>query len=139
MRRLLGAIPLRDPSFVRILLILLLVSSLFPYKFLESFLPLSVGGYNPPFRVVVSVVYNSVVVVVVSLLDLNSIALFKYFLLQQSVPMIDDCMASAYLHLREFVTCPLDLQSCKTHLRVLPQFDKVLSILALVFHCTTIP
>ncbi len=53
--------------------------------------------------------------------------------------MIDDCMTSAYLHLREFVTHLLDLQSYKTHLRELSQFDKVLSILALVFRCTTIP
>ncbi len=52
--------------------------------------------------------------------------------------MIDGYTVLAYLYLREFVTFLLDQQSCKTYLSVLPQFDKVLFILVLVFHCTMI-
>ena len=138
MRRLLGAIPLLSPSFVRIRSILLLVGSPSPYEFLVYFLPSLVEGYNPPFQVVVSAVCSFVVVIVESLRNLNSHKQFKYFLSRRSVLMIVSCMVSAYLHLLVFLTLPLDLQSCKTHLRGLQQFGKALSILALVFYCTTI-
>src|SRR6266498_4998022 len=107
MRRLLGAIPPKGLFVVKILSILSLVSLLSPYEFLVFFLPSPVEGYNPPFQVVVSAVCSFVVVIVESLRNLNSHKQFKYFLSRRSVLMIDGCMASAYLRLREFVTLPL--------------------------------
>src|SRR6266540_1672088 len=138
MRKPSVAIPLRGPSFIKLLLMFLSVSLLFPYGFLRYFSQLIVEGYNLLPIIITLVFDNFVIIMVVLLQDLNSIVWFKYFLLRQLVPMIASYMASAYLHLREFVIHLLGQQSYKTHLIVLLQFDTVLSILVLVFCCTTI-
>ena len=131
-------IPPKGLFFVKPLLMFLPVGLLFLYKFLRYFPQLIVRGYNL-LPVIVTLAFNNfVIVMIVSLQNLNSIVWFKYFLLQQSVLMIVSCMALAYLHLREFVIHLLNQQSCKTHLVILLQFDTILSILILVFRCITI-